>query len=477
KKIRLALRRKGKFLYTMDRLADALPPFEALLTMYDPEKDQKYISNTLRKLAYAYRKTGDIETSMAYYQKSIDNGIAAGEEGRFNLASAYNGRGSAFLNLEEYDLAEADYLHALELFEALNNPKLIAIVYNNLALIYTRTERYDLAIHYLEKSLEIKKEFNDPQKIANTLANLGDVAFHQGKYAESKAYHLQSIQIRDSLNLPEDVTQSYTRMGEIALINSLPKAAIEWCSKSCAIADAGQFWEAQKECHNCLHQAYAALQEWEKALMELQLSKSIQDSIEQQNQAAAFRLQSLKKKYEASLAQAELEKEQLANDGKFSKWILFAAVLILGVASLALRRYYKSKEIVSLKEALLLLSVPKSRPSLSSKPSAEVVDWLAQFREHVEKMIEDQQQITISSLAASHHLSERQLLRRIKEETDFTTSQYVREIRLLLTKRWIEEKRYDKVKEVARAAGFKSYAHFSDLFTKRFGQSPKHFLR
>ena len=410
---------------------------------------------------------------------AIDHGIKAGEESLLTLGNAYNSRGNAFLNLREYDLAEADYLKAKEAYEKLDLQKGIAASYNNLSLIYIRQKAYDKAIPYLEKSLALKQTINDQRGIANVYANLGDIAYEQQNYPEAKAYHEQSITIRDTLNLWEDVTQSYTRMGEIALANNEPQKAIFWCEKSCAIADAGQYWEARNSCHHCLHQAYQQLENWEQSLVELKISQTIQDSIDRQNKAEDIRLQAARAEFETALAQAKQENEELVSETKREQLVIWLLLFLITAAVIyyVFSRPSTAKEPLSPEQPVVPTQTVTAPPTPLSEAESEVVQWLDQLRQYLEGMIEKQQEITISAIANHHHLSERQLLRRIKEQTGFTTSQYVREVRLLLAKRWIEQRRFAKIKEVAEAAGFKSYAHFSDLFTKRFGQSPRTFLR
>ena len=80
---------------------------------------------------------------------------------------------------------------------------------------------------------------------------------------------------------------------------------------------------------------------------------------------------------------------------------------------------------------------------------------------------------TVGALARELAQSQRNLERIIKEHTGLTPVAFIREIRLQRAYALLKGKALDSVSEVGQATGFPSAAHFSRVFSKRFGVSPK----
>lgn len=78
-----------------------------------------------------------------------------------------------------------------------------------------------------------------------------------------------------------------------------------------------------------------------------------------------------------------------------------------------------------------------------------------------------------SNLASKFMLSERNLYRRIKLVTGQPPASYIREIRLQKARMLLESQNDLTIAEVAYETGIDNLAHFSQMFKKRFGKSPR----
>ena len=106
--------------------------------------------------------------------------------------------------------------------------------------------------------------------------------------------------------------------------------------------------------------------------------------------------------------------------------------------------------------------------------AAEV--WLMSLEEATLEALDKQQELTASFLANKAFLSERQLLRRLKQLTGLSTKQFIQEARLQRARHLLENKTFITMAEVAFAVGFKAPHHFSTVFYKRFGKRPSTYL-
>lgn len=116
------------------------------------------------------------------------------------------------------------------------------------------------------------------------------------------------------------------------------------------------------------------------------------------------------------------------------------------------------------------LEEPKVEEEVSP-PSANQL-WLQKIEQLILTAIDKKLEIGIPYLAHEMNLGDRQLLRRLKSLTGFTTNQYIQEIKLQHARRLLEQGIFLTVSEVAYASGFSTPAYFSKLYEKRFGKRP-----
>ncbi|MBL7796460.1 MAG: response regulator, partial [Saprospiraceae bacterium] len=84
--------------------------------------------------------------------------------------------------------------------------------------------------------------------------------------------------------------------------------------------------------------------------------------------------------------------------------------------------------------------------------------------------------LTVSAMADQAALSERQLLRRMRELTGLSPQQYIGEMRLQKAREWLELGTFRTVAEAAYAAGFGNAKAFSRAYRERFGRLPSSYF-
>lgn len=102
-------------------------------------------------------------------------------------------------------------------------------------------------------------------------------------------------------------------------------------------------------------------------------------------------------------------------------------------------------------------------------------EWLGELESLVVQHLNDRR-LSASYLAELSFISTRQLQRRLKQATGYSTLNYIKEVRLNEAMRLLESGRVDSVKVVASKTGFKNADYFSKLFKMRFGRLPSSYL-
>lgn len=102
--------------------------------------------------------------------------------------------------------------------------------------------------------------------------------------------------------------------------------------------------------------------------------------------------------------------------------------------------------------------------------------WLRRLERTVKEHL-DEGELSNESLAATFKISERQLFRRVKALTGLSPQRYIRQYRLFLALKYLEEGTFKTVKETAEAIGYVNTSYFINQFEQQYGKKPLTVLR
>lgn len=155
-------------------------------------------------------QNGDLDEAIRLFSRVIDTS----NFGRELLASAFNNRGIAYRQKGLYDLAIADYNHAIKL-----KPD-FARVYSNRGLAYAKMGLYDQSI--MDFTQAIKLEPNN----ADVYLKRGNAYFDEQVYDEAAADYSRAIELRPHFTL------AYYNRCDAYGKKELKDLAIKDCSKA-----------------------------------------------------------------------------------------------------------------------------------------------------------------------------------------------------------------------------------------------------
>jgi signal transduction histidine kinase len=107
--------------------------------------------------------------------------------------------GHCHYRIAGYELARAQSLAALELFEALGDQEGRADALNTIGNVYSGLGDHHSALDYYLQSLTIRQESGNSQAEAASLNNIGNVYFHLNDFSNALESHLRSLAIKESL--------------------------------------------------------------------------------------------------------------------------------------------------------------------------------------------------------------------------------------------------------------------------------------
>lgn len=102
--------------------------------------------------------------------------------------------------------------------------------------------------------------------------------------------------------------------------------------------------------------------------------------------------------------------------------------------------------------------------------------WQERFDQFVIAHLADHN-LTNKWLARQLAMSERNLYRMVIHHTGLSPNLYIRKLRMLQAKEFLESSKFETVKAVAKAVGFTKTEYFSKLFKREFGFTPVKILK
>ncbi|WP_445957899.1 tetratricopeptide repeat-containing sensor histidine kinase [Yeosuana sp.] len=162
--------------------------------------------NNKRELGFAYSATIETYLQNKDYQKvlkqsnetiAIFNKLGIGDN---DILKAYNGRGSAYKNLGEYNKALKDFIYVLVEAKKLYGDAIGGGYAHYVGETYFAQENYEAALPYLKEGLTYAITFNEPNFLLRRYEVLADCFKHLNRYGESLKYKELAEILKDSLH-------------------------------------------------------------------------------------------------------------------------------------------------------------------------------------------------------------------------------------------------------------------------------------
>ncbi|PIQ50080.1 MAG: hypothetical protein COW03_01785 [Cytophagales bacterium CG12_big_fil_rev_8_21_14_0_65_40_12] len=300
------------FTYRMTGKLDSSAVWEYNALNFAKEKKDEYGTNlSLQSISILFYLQQNFKESIDRAKELIKN---LNEESDLSLAgNMYNLIGVDFRNLGELDSSLYYHERALSLRKKSNNQNRVASSLSNIAAIYLTSKQWEEALPYLLEAKNIKENLKDSANLVTIYTNIGTAYYQHRDYSHARPYYEQALLISESLNFKEaglEVLRSIVRLDTIT--GDFKKA----------------FFELSK---------YQQL--YEGFLGESQ-QKEILD---------------LDKKYELSLKEAEIAKNQLeiAFKGRQVKVVFIAAIVALCIVVILMLLIKKNRRLIQRNELLV----------------------------------------------------------------------------------------------------------------------------
>lgn len=263
----------------------AIQHYEESIRLLKQIGDQNNLASVYGNLADVYRIQSDLPKAIDYISKTLELAEATGD--RKKAAHAYVSIATMYYEYPGNEGKTLEYLNkARVIYEALKSETGLTLVYGNLSAVYLDREDYDKALEFNEKTMALQKKQGNTLGLATSLHNRATIFGYQGRHREAMADFNREIEIFSDLGDLEGLADAYNSMGELWLHQGRYILAIDVCEKALQTARqmGGPNLEAQYACE-CLYHAYLEQGNYRQALLFLQQTMNLKDSLQQSETA------------------------------------------------------------------------------------------------------------------------------------------------------------------------------------------------
>jgi signal transduction histidine kinase/Flp pilus assembly protein TadD len=190
----------------------------------------KGVTQSLNCIGRAYKASGDFDSSLYYFRKSLAAGIS--DKDTHAIASELGNIGTVFRNRGNYDSATVYYHYALDIAEKSNDLNIIGNCLNNLGNVLKDQDNLEEAIQYYSRALEIRIQQKNKRGIGNANLNLGVCYGLLNDYSTSEKYFREALVIFSSMNDKAGMAKCNNNIAQSLMSQNKSTDAIPFLNKA-----------------------------------------------------------------------------------------------------------------------------------------------------------------------------------------------------------------------------------------------------
>lgn len=188
-----------------------LDSFAEELMRVEKGSDQAAKAELYRRIAEAFKKAGDDEMTISWYNKAlaIEQTLGKNEQ----VAAVYEDMADTYFSSGDFQNSISTYEKSLEIKEKTGDKAGASKVLSQIANVYEATYDYKNAIDYYQQSRALKETIKDESGLKDIEDNLGDVYYKQKVLTSSIMSYEKAVDIIRKLNMNEALGSVYNKLG------------------------------------------------------------------------------------------------------------------------------------------------------------------------------------------------------------------------------------------------------------------------
>ncbi len=307
-------------------------------TKYFEDTGNIVLADTHNALAIAYSRQNKMKEAISHLL--VVDSIQKKEPLREDIiAAAYQSLGNIYLELKEYDSAEAYYLKANKEFEKIPGAGTFYFNTTNVFLgqVYYHKGQLEKADTLLTKTLSFFQKIEDGRTVGEINNYLGLVNFEKGNLEKAEIYFQNSLDFQKKNDYILEAAQSAIQLGKLNIQRGNASQAINFLQNALDYNLEVKNGTLNQKAHFLLSEAYALQGNYKAAFTNSQIATKIKDSIQQAQSAeeikeieGIYQTESRDKEISLLTTKNDLVEQQKKNQRNLL-WGIITIIVIAGV--------------------------------------------------------------------------------------------------------------------------------------------------
>ena len=177
-------------------------------------KDTITMSIIYNNIGSIYKKLDNYNSSLFYFQKSLDLELSKPNSSVSDLAISYSNIGVLKVENNKFKEAEADYINVKKLMPDVESEYLQSYLFLSLSGYYTGIKKFNLAEKYIDSATIICEQYNFKQIKSRAYRKKAEWYFYQNLFKESITYFNKCLEYSTSIGVYEEFPEIYKKRGE-----------------------------------------------------------------------------------------------------------------------------------------------------------------------------------------------------------------------------------------------------------------------
>lgn len=339
------------YYYTVSKLDSTIIMINVLKQQYIPNQEKRVLlrNNVDILQASLLMKQNKLKDALKLYYTVLENAIKTKDSTAY--IKALNGIGWGNMELARYDEAINWFNKVINIPISESYRKMKPIPYINIAACYGSIDKIDSAQYYVEEGLKIARQYDDLFALSNGLNILGNVYIAENNLPNAIQSIKEATATRQLIGDPFFIVSDMSQLAFLYANNKQYDTAIALSKRSIEIAQAKKMDAKMSYLYNILAQIYSMKGDYKNAY--LSVSEVLKCREESYQNASVKELEELKVKYQTSLKEATIQKQQFQLSRK--NYMLYGSLMLICLMSLvALMAYrnFKHRSALKLQKAL-----------------------------------------------------------------------------------------------------------------------------
>lgn len=263
--------------YYQGGFSKALSYFEKGIKAYQQAGFENGVATLVNNQGAIHYYLGNFPQALEQYKKAA--ALNAKLNNQMQSATTIQNIGGIYLELDQLDQAMKNFQSAEKTYQSLSDTLSLSQISNSIGDVYQKMGANDLALDKFKEALRLAQLIYHQQSILEVLYNLGDVYQQLLVYDSAMIYYNQANDLSSRMNNVMYQSLSRIGLGFTFLDMNRLSSAIDYCKNGLRISTDIKAVSVQQKACDCLYQAYKLSKESKAALVYLEKSLVLKDSL------------------------------------------------------------------------------------------------------------------------------------------------------------------------------------------------------